>query len=70
MSQLSMRGISLVAEVVAQRAHPMVDRLACFMQNWAVVTQDQCVFQAITSFRIEFLGEPFQGRPLNNPSLS
>ena len=65
-----MRGISLVAQVVAQRAHPLVGRLACFMQNWAVVTQDQCVLQTITGFWIEFLREPFQDRPPNNPHLS
>ena len=70
MCQLFTRGISSVAQVVAQRAHPLAGRLACFVQNWEVVTQDHWVLQTITGFQIKFLREPFQSMPPNNSSLS
>ena len=70
MNQLFTRGISSVAQVVAQKAHPLAGRLACFIQNWEVVTWDHRVLQIITGFQIKFLREPFQSRPPNNSSLS
>ena len=62
-NQLMGLGIVPLATEIAKRSLPLAGRLQHFKSNWARITQDPRVLEAIQGYRVPFSGQPYQTYP-------
>ena len=61
--QLQGMGIEPLAIEMAGRDLPLAGRLRYFIPNWAKITQDQWVLEAVRGYRVPFTQQPYQPHP-------
>lgn len=59
-NQLRGRGITPLATELVGHSLPLAGRLQHFISNWARITQDPWVLEAVQGYRLPFIQQPYQ----------